>query len=245
MTMRTMMAALLAGALLTAGGRAAAQQDEHAAARAALQACIAAAEGGREQEARTAADRAEELYERWTKAAPRDPEPRVGMASVRSRCRIPFVEMMQKGVLIGQANALLEDALRLDSLHWGARFALAMNHYHTPAFLGRTGDAVRHLETLVAQQGERAEPHFALPYLFLGDLYRRQSREADARAVWERGARLFPADARFRERLAGRGEGSAAAPPSGAAAAQPSGGGAVSAAGARPRARAPADGRTA
>ncbi|HYJ80647.1 MAG TPA: hypothetical protein VEW03_13625, partial [Longimicrobiaceae bacterium] len=230
MTSRDTGTTLLAGLLLVSGGRAAAQDaTDPAAAGAALEQCTAAAQGGREQEARPAADRAEAMYERWMQASPRDPEPRVGLAAVKSRCRIPFAEMMQQGALIAQSNQLLEEALALDSLHWRARFSLAMNHYHTPAFLGRTGDAARHLEVLVAQQGERAEPHFALPYLYLGDLYRRLKRDADARAVWERGARLFAGDARFAERLAGRGEGGDAPPaaPAGPVSSASSSGGAL------------------
>lgn len=32
-----------------------------------------------------------------------------------------------------------------------------MNYFHTPAFLGRTDDAVREFERLVAQQGARTD----------------------------------------------------------------------------------------
>ncbi|HET7230116.1 MAG TPA: hypothetical protein VFJ16_08950 [Longimicrobium sp.] len=195
--------AAIAAALL-ATTRAAAQADPHAQAAAALQECMAAAEAKTEVPALAAADRAETLYQQWAKDAPNDPQPRIGLANVASRCRIPFAEMMQKGVLIGQANDLLGQALQMDSTSWEARFTLAMNHYYTPAFLGRTPDAIRHLEILIAQQHDRADnPRFALPYLFLGDLYKRTNREADARAIWERGARIFPADARFQQKLSG------------------------------------------
>ncbi|HET7460117.1 MAG TPA: porin family protein [Longimicrobium sp.] len=193
-----------AAALLGAVRIAAAQADPHADAAAALQQCMAAAEAKNEVPALAAADRAETLYGQWMKAAPNDVAPRIGLANVASRCRIPFAEMMQKGVLIGQANELLEQALQIDSTSWEARFTLAMNHFYTPAFLGRTPDAIRHLETLVAQQHDRADsPRFALPYLYLGDLYKRTNRDADAQAIWQRGARLFPADARFQQRLSG------------------------------------------
>ncbi|HYH82530.1 MAG TPA: hypothetical protein VEX86_22255 [Longimicrobium sp.] len=223
---------LLAAALLATSRAAAAQAAPHADAAAALQQCLAAAQAGTEMPALAAADRAETLYRQWAKDAPADPAPRIGLASVASRCRIPFAEMMQKGVLIEQANGLLEQALQLDSTSWDARFSLAMNHFHTPEFLGKTDDAIKHLETLVAQQGTRADrPYFAMPYLYLGDLYKRVRREADARATWERGARLFPTDARFQQKLGGA---PAAAPATGGTAAAPSApgrpGGAVSAA---------------
>jgi|GEM_PF-503529 len=197
-------AAVLAAALLATSRAAAAQADPHADAAAALQQCMAAAQAGTELPAIAAADRAQALFQQWAKDAPRDPAPRIGLASVASRCRIPFAEMMQKGVLVGQANGLLEEALQMDSTSWDARFSLAMNHFHSPEFMGKTGDAIRHLEILLAQQHDRADrPSFALPYLYLGDLYKRVHRDADARALWERGARLFPGDARFKQKLTG------------------------------------------
>src|SRR4051812_19120272 len=106
-------ATLAAAALALSATSAAAQQaaDPHADARAALAQCIAAAEGGREVEAGTAADRAESLYRAWMKDAPNDPAPRVGLANVDTRCRIPFAEMMTKGQLLMMGNALLEEAL--------------------------------------------------------------------------------------------------------------------------------------
>jgi len=215
--------AVAAVAALLASRAAAAQSDPHAPAAAALRQCMAAAEAKNEAAALQAADAAELLYRQWATSAPADPAPRIGLANVASRCRIPFAEMMQKGVLIGEANDLLGQALQIDSTSWEARFALAMNHYYTPAFLGRTPDAIRHLEILLAQQHDRAdEPRFALPYLFLGDLYKRTSREADAKATWERGARLFPADARFQQRLGGAAPAQPAASTGGAAQAAPS-----------------------
>lgn len=196
--------AVLAAALLATSHAAVGQADPHANAAAALQQCMAAAQANTELPAIAAADRAEALYQQWAKDAPGDPAPRIGLASVASRCRIPFAEMMQKGVLIGQANELLEQALQLDSTSWDARFSLAMNHFHTPEFLGRTGDAIQQLEILLAQQHDRADsPRFAMTYLYLGDLYKRVHRDADARTLWERGARLFPADARFQQKLTG------------------------------------------
>ena len=222
-TIRPLAAALLAtGAFLTTTP-VRAQGADPAAARAALAECRAAAEGRQEAQAKAAADRAEPLYRAWMAAAPRQVEPRVGLAQVKSRCRLPFADLMGQGALIGQANALLDEALSVDSTHWEARFTLAMHHFHTPEFLGRTPDAVRELETLLRQQGGRAEPHFAETYVYLGDLYRRTGREAEARALWERGARLFPGDARFGERLGTTNGGAAAAAPSAIPNARPPG----------------------
>jgi vitamin B12 transporter len=179
-------------------------------ARAAVQECAAAAARGDEAAARPASQRAAGLLREWLAAEPRAIEPRIRTANLRTSCEIPFADMMGKGSLIAQANALLEEALQIDSTHWEARFTLAMHHFHTPEFLGRTPDAIRHLEILLRQQGDGTQPHFANTYLYLGDLYRRSGREADAVAVWRRGAALFPAHAELAARLGGGGTAAAA-----------------------------------
>ncbi len=128
--------------------------------------------------------------------------------------------MVAKGALIGQANALLEEALRLDPRHWEGRFFLAMNHFNSPAMMGKGDEAIRHLETLVEQQGDGTRPNFAMPYLYLGDAYKRKGEADRAEATWRRALELFPNDARFYGRLgitppdAGT-PGQAAAPPAG------------------------------
>lgn len=209
-------AAAVTAALALSAGRAGAQAfpaEKAAQVRAAIETCTAAGERKDEAAARPAIQQATTLLREWMQAEPRGVEPRVRMANVRARCEIPFTDMMGAGALIGQANALLEEALQIDSTHWEARFTLAMHHYHTPEFLGRTPEAIRHLETLLRQQGDGAQPHFAETYLYLGDLYRRASRADDATAIWRRGAALFPADPRFAQKL-GTGGGAALAAPS-------------------------------
>lgn len=211
----TYMCAAVLAALALSGGRAGAQAfpaDKAAQARAAVAECTAAGERKDEAAARPAIQQATALLREWMQAEPRAVEPRVRMANVRARCEIPFTDMMGAGALIGQANAMLEEALQIDSTHWEARFTLAMHHFHTPEFLGRTPDAIRHLEILLRQQSGAAQPHFAETYLYLGDLYRRAGRADEAAALWRRGAALFPADARFGEKLGG-GSGAAQAAP--------------------------------
>lgn len=208
---RLSLAALAAVALLVAPDARAQQLPESpelAAADSALRACITAAEADRRAEAGAAADRAEALFGQLIKQLPGDARPLAGLGQVKARCRIPFVPMMTKGALLEESNALYERALSLDPTSWDARFMLAMNHYHTPEFLGRTPDAIREMETLVAQQGGRADrPYFALPYLFLGDLYQRTGNAAKAAETWRQGAALFPGDARFAQKLAGANSG--------------------------------------
>lgn len=170
---------------------------------AALDACAAAAEADDAATAKAEADRAEAAFRAAMDTAPDDPAPRVGLARTLSQCRIPFAPFMEQGVLVGRSNDLLEEALEIDPAHWGARFALAMNHYYTPEFLGRTKDAIHHFEVLIEQQAGRSdEPRFARPYVYLGDLYRRVGREADAERTWAEGLALFPDDPELADRVA-------------------------------------------
>ncbi|HUP20234.1 MAG TPA: tetratricopeptide repeat protein, partial [Gemmatimonadota bacterium] len=203
---RTAPPAVLLLALAVFAAPAAAQEPPPAAteARTDLEACIAAAEATDSDTAIAAADRAEAGFVAWAEAAPEDPAPRIGRARVLAQCRIPFAPFMEQGVLVGRSNALLEEALELDPTHWEARYALALNHYFTPEFLGRTKDSIEHFEILLEQQGDRTDfPEMAAPYAWLGDLYQRVGRPEDALEVWRRGAALFPGDPRLTERLAG------------------------------------------
>ncbi|HEX2190898.1 MAG TPA: TonB-dependent receptor [Longimicrobiaceae bacterium] len=220
-------------AAVIAGGAAPLAAQGGTAADAALAACSAAVKAKDEGEARTQADRAARLFRERIAASRTDADARVGLARTISECRIPLANFMQAGQLVGESSELLEEALAIDSTHWAARYVLAMNHYHTPAFLGRTGDAVREFERLIAQQGERGDPPvFAQPYLRLGDLYLRARRRDDALALWRRGAALFPAQAEaFRRKLEENGAATAAAAPPADSAAAP-----VEQAAARPQA---------
>jgi hypothetical protein len=68
-----------------------------------------------------------------------------------------------------------------------------MNHFRTPEFLGRTGDAIREFLRLVAQQGERTEnPMYAATYQHLGDLYLRRKSAASGSRTSDRAAALPP-----------------------------------------------------
>lgn len=116
----------------------------------ALAACSAA--GGAKQEARAKqiAARAEQFFQSQLAADPRSADARVGLARVISECRIPFASFMSVARLSGRAVGLLKEALAIDSTHWSGRYTLAMNYYYTPEFLGRTDDAVREFERLIA-----------------------------------------------------------------------------------------------
>lgn len=210
-------------ALATLGGPAAAQgagtQDPVARAMAALEECGEAAEAEDEAAAQSAAERAE----RAASALPesREADALVIRAQARTRCRIPFAGFMRQGALVEESNELLERALSLAPTHLGVRFNLAMNHYHTPAFLGRTDEAIAQLERLLAQHGERQDPRVAMAYYYLGELYERVDRSGEAATAWRMGAERFPGYEPLQEKVEALGPGPQPGAP-GAWAASPS-----------------------
>jgi tetratricopeptide (TPR) repeat protein len=212
MTIRSFLLPFVAALAVT--GRAVAQDQPASAneARAALQACAAAAESEDREAALAGAERAEALFSALAETHPDDPTPLVGRARVLTGCRIRFAPFMEQGVIVGRSNEILERALEMDPSHWEARYALALNHYFTPEFLGRSKDSIEHFEILLEQQGDRTDfPEMAGPYAYLGDLYLRVDRKQDALAIWRKGAALFPDDPQLAERLSGT-DGEEAAP---------------------------------
>lgn len=178
----------------------------HAAARAALVECAALAgsaeDAASRDRARSAYETARRAFRDLIAARPDDADAHAGLGETISRCGIPLAGMAAIMGVVEESNAVLETALRHDPAHWQARFILAMNYFHMPVFLNRTGEAIRHLELLRQQQDERADPLvFAQTYIFLGDAYARTNRAADARAVWLEGVRLFPDNAQLRQRM--------------------------------------------
>ena len=196
--------------LLCTAVQASSQQKDPALAPAfaAMESCAALAEvpdlaGAARKQAESAGAAAEELFRTAVKQQPGSADAHYGLASVISRCRIPFAGMTTILGLVEQSIGEAETALEIQPTHWGARFMLAMNYFHMPSFLGKTNDAIRELEKLVAQQSSATSPpNFALPYVFLGDAYQRSGRGADASRIWREGATLFPEDAQLKTRAA-------------------------------------------
>lgn len=172
----------------------------------ALNLCAAAASAGEERAAEPAAARAEALFDVMIEGGARVADGLAGKARVISQCRVPFAPLMRKIPLIDDGNALLERALRIDSLHFAARFTLALNHFHVPEMFGRTDAAIAQLEKLTVIGRGRALPLMATVYLYLGDAYVRKGRKADAIAAWRMGKDSFPARAaEFEARLVAAG----------------------------------------
>lgn len=147
---------------------------------AALEACGVAAQARDREAMETAAAAA--LTEAVVMEAGRPADALEVRARILTQCRIPFASLLRRGGLLEESNELLERALALESTHLGARFALAMNHFHTPAFLGRRGDAIREFERLLADHPDSRDPRLAIAHVYLGELRERAARPDDAAA---------------------------------------------------------------
>jgi tetratricopeptide (TPR) repeat protein len=196
---------VFAGALAFTGGtRLSAQAPAPDAAGAALEACSSPGAGADEQ--KRAGAEAERLYRGRVRSAPQDADARVGLAQVLIRCQLPHTGMAGIMALVTEAEGELNSALAVQPEHWNARFTLAMLLRNMPAMLGRGADAVREFEHLIARQGHTADaPHYALPFLQLGDLHEAAGRRNAAIEAWRRGFTLFPDHAELRARLTGAG----------------------------------------
>ncbi|MDQ3950316.1 MAG: hypothetical protein M3282_08205, partial [Gemmatimonadota bacterium] len=126
----------------------------------------------------------------------------MGAARAKSQCLVPSANFIQQGELSSEAMELLERALEVQPDHWLARYVLASIAYRSPSFLGRGKRAAKEFDELLRQQGDRTDnPMFARVFAMRGMQLSKAGQADSARALWERGARLFPDDAEL-QRLA-------------------------------------------
>jgi tetratricopeptide (TPR) repeat protein len=112
-------------------------------------------------------------------------------------------DVREQAILAMQADKAFDTALSLDPANWEARFTKAVAMSYWPANLNKGEEVIQHFETLVQQQETQApQPQFAETYAWLGDQYRKAGRADDARAIWQRGAELFPNNDALKTKLA-------------------------------------------
>jgi tetratricopeptide (TPR) repeat protein len=169
----------------------------------ALTACVAAAAKKDKGHTKAVTEAAERHYRSLMESTPHDPDLELMLARTLSQCRTSYAGVFSLEGIVNESNDLLRGILAKDSTSWDARYTLALNHYHTPAFFGRQDDAAREFERLIAQQrSSTLFPELAKPYAYLGDLYLKSNRKPDAIAIWRRGSALFPNDSMLIRRLA-------------------------------------------
>ena len=114
-------------------------------------------------------------------------------------------DVREQGILAMQADKLFDTALSLDPSNWDARFIKAVAMSYWPPNLNKGEEVIQHFQTLIQQQETQTpQPQFADTYAWLGDQYQKAGRADDAKATWQRGATLFPADEKLRTKLASK-----------------------------------------
>lgn len=103
-----------------------------------------------------------------------------------------------------KSDATYDRALAINPEHWDARFSKAVSYSFWPPVFGKQGEAIKHFETLIEQQGSRPrEDRFVQTYQFLGNLYAQTGKQAEAEAAWREGLAEFPDNEGLKKSLGG------------------------------------------
>jgi tetratricopeptide (TPR) repeat protein len=141
----------------------------------------------------------DDLIKRLEKASadsPRDKEAlrRLSDAYLAKLMAVP--DGMEKGAWSNKMIATERKILEVDPQDWDARYSIAMNYSFWPEQFNKRPDAIKEFDTLKRIQESRSpEPKFAQTYLQLRQLYLKEGRVDDAKAILEEGLRRFPEDA--------------------------------------------------
>jgi cytochrome c-type biogenesis protein CcmH/NrfG len=76
-----------------------------------------------------------------------------------------------------------------------------------PPVFGKQTEAIKHFETLVAQQERQtARDGFADTYVMLGNMYQQMGKLDQAVSTWKRGLKLFPDNSDLTQQIANAGQ---------------------------------------
>ena len=169
-----------------------------------LRACAAHADRKVADSALVLGTQAERLFRNRIAVNAGDVDGLVGLARTLSQCLVPSANFVAQGELSAEAMELLERAIELQPNHWLAHFVIGSIAFRSPAFLGRGKRAVQAFEQLLKLQGDRTDnPMYARVFELRGLQLSRSGQVDSARALWVRGARLFPNDSTL-QALVGR-----------------------------------------
>jgi tetratricopeptide (TPR) repeat protein len=112
-------------------------------------------------------------------------------------------DFREQSILAIKADQAFDQALELDPANWDARFWKAASLSYWPEGLNKSSEVIDQFVTLVEQQEKQTpEPQFAETYVRLGEQYQKAGYSDDAKAIWQRGASLFPDNTTLRDKLA-------------------------------------------
>jgi tetratricopeptide (TPR) repeat protein len=150
-------------------------------------------------------DEAVAWFEQQVEQRPNDPDAQVDLGTA-------YVQKIMEsggGPLAGKwamkADGAWDRALEIDERHWEARFRKAVGLSFWPPVFGKQGEAIKHFETLLAQQEENgsAQSHYVETYKLLGNMYAQSGQQDKALAAWKKGLASFPNDPDLLAKLPG------------------------------------------
>jgi len=145
--------------------------------------------------------------ERLAAAAPEDIELQIALGHAYLQKLFGMEGSSEVGAIAWKADQAFDRALVLDEGNWNARFTKAVALSNWPAFLGRGAEAIENFELLIEQQESLpGQPsHFAMPYLFLGNMLQASGQQKEAIATWKDGLARFPDSEQLQAALAAAG----------------------------------------
>ena len=144
--------------------------------------------------------------EKRAAANPKDPDAQTDLGNAYLKKIEEVPQGPESGKWATKADQAYDKALELNPEHWESRFMKATALSFWPAVFGKQGEAVKHYETLVAQQeNQTAHEGFAETYYFLGNMYQQMGKIDQAVSTWQRGLKLFPGNANLQQQIANSG----------------------------------------
>ncbi len=106
------------------------------------------------------------------------------------------------GVWATKADRAFDAALAIDDHHWQARFQKAVSLSFWPPVFGKQAEAIKHFETLAAQQESQTKhTGMAQTYLLMGNLHQQMGASDKAIATWQKGLSMFPGNAELAQKI--------------------------------------------
>lgn len=110
---------------------------------------------------------------------------------------------IEKGFLSGLALEEFNRALELDSLNWSALYSRGMIYANMPQEFASYELALADFQKLlyIQEQADTIEPHYAITYISLGDLYMKMDKKQKAIKTWKQGLKIFPSNPQLKNRV--------------------------------------------
>lgn len=142
------------------------------------------------------------LLEDMAARAPGDPDLQLSLAEAYTH-QVFEIGHGPLQVIVGEkADAAYDRVLELDASSWDARFGKAFTLSRQPTMLGKSGEAILELKTLIDQQEARpSEARFVRSYFLLGNLYADRGQHDAAEQAWRAGLQRFPGNSQLQSQL--------------------------------------------